>query len=140
MEVAADRRREVEQLRQQLGETEAALQQRRGASASMLSLSVCNVTSMCTMKHTQPATHDLLLLNAWRLHTVAGPRLGRRKQHCSSAEVRSVDAFCKQRDEQMYLVELLQPDMTSVFLLNTWLLHTVAGPRNITLAHTTLNI
>jgi hypothetical protein len=31
MEVAADRRREVEQLRQQLGEAEAALQQRRGA-------------------------------------------------------------------------------------------------------------
>jgi hypothetical protein len=35
MEVAADRRREVEQLRQQLGETEAALQQRRGAQACM---------------------------------------------------------------------------------------------------------
>lgn len=36
MEVAADRRREVELLRQQLGETEAALQQRRGQVEAQL--------------------------------------------------------------------------------------------------------
>lgn len=56
MEVAADRRREVELLRQQLGDSEAVLQEQRGASAVVLA---SKLARNCRLSKSTPAALGL---------------------------------------------------------------------------------